>query len=248
MEGLDFTFVAEALQTIGGFYPSGLNQVWLRSRFETWESERSGANSSAQITNSAEADSFLGPFFSSFDGGFWPDDYGSGVSDLLPEIDGANVRAWVIAAGNGHEAYSVACLLRSRFPEKVITVFAHDADLLNISSASTLTVDPKTAPGAIAQHLVEGSRGFVFSDEIRQSISFEYHDVLHDNTFPQVHLIVAKDYLSFLAEIPRKKLMDDIHEKISERGIVLVGANEVLPDGTYEPIASGPVRGFRKLQ
>jgi purine-binding chemotaxis protein CheW len=158
------------------------------------------------------------------------------------------VRAWVIAAGNGHEAYSVACLLRSRFPEKVITVFAHDADLLNISSASTLTVDPKTAPGAIAQHLVEGSRGFVFSDEIRQSISFEYHDVLHDNTFPQVHLIVAKDYLSFLAEIPRKKLMDDIHEKISERGIVLVGANEVLPDGTYEPIASGPVRGFRKLQ
>ena len=244
---LDYTFVQEALETLGGFYTTEMNSEWVDGRFKTWEAERRAQNESPQMTTAEEAKSFLSSFYSSNSGDYWSGLYWKGAIELLPQIEGANVRAWVIATGKGHDAYSLACMMRSRYQEAAITIWAHDSDLLSISSAPSLTADPEIYP-ELSDFLVEGSRGQVFSEEIQNIVQFEYHDVRNENNVPNVQVIVVRDFLSFLSEASRSKLLGEMYDALSESGIVICGDREILPRDRWEPIESSKVRAFRKAQ
>jgi purine-binding chemotaxis protein CheW len=226
----DISFVGEALSAFGVFFPSPINRDWLARRFEEWKAERQRENKEIQLRTEEDAAAFLKPFFSPYTETFWGQDYVERVVRSLPDaadIPG-NLNVWNPGCGKGYETYSMAVLLAKTYPEKRIKIWASDTDLLSISTAPNLVFPAASVPEYYRDYLVEGTNGFSFSEEIKELILFEYHDVLHENTVPEVSIILSRDLLSLLPEEGQRRVVADFSEKLRPGGIAIPGSQEAL--------------------
>jgi purine-binding chemotaxis protein CheW len=226
----DVSFIGEALAAFNVFHPSPLNADWLSRRFEEWKGERSRAEKETQLRTEEDAAAFIQPFFSPYTEAFWGEDYLERVARTLPDEDAlpGNLNVWNPGCGKGYETYSLAVLLSKTYPEKRIKIWASDIDLLSISTAPNLVFPATSVPEYYREYLVEGTNGFSFAEEIKELILFEYHDVLHENTVPEVGLILSRDLLSMLPQEAQYRVAADFSEKLGPGGIAIPGAQEAL--------------------
>ena len=235
-------FIKESLPALKNFYPSEVNEEWIRKRFADWSGTRSGDD--LQLKNSGEAEEFISTFFSPFNGGFWNDDYASMVRNVLPDLASNNIQVWNIGCGKGYETFSFACILKSRYPDGHIKIWANDNDIMAISQAPNMVFDIKEVPEFCQAYLVKGRSGHSFSQSIKDSIVFEYHDILNDNPLPDLDIILARDILSFLPMQEQTRIAGSFKEKLKNRGIVILGRNEFLSGMDWEFIGREPVSVF----
>ncbi len=236
------SFVRETLAAFKSFHVTPVNERWFSSRFAEWKAVRKGEE--LQLREASEADEFLEGFLSPCSGRLWDEDYAAAVGAALPGIESKNINVWNPGCGKGHETWSLACVMKMKYPEARIKIWANDSDLLAISMAPNMSFE-----GAVPEYclpfMTRGRNGLVFSQAIRDSIFFEFHDVLNANTLPSTDLILCRDMLSFVSPIDQKRLLADFSEKLKPSGIVFCGANEELGEG-WAAVGSGAVKAFRK--
>lgn len=224
---VDFNFIKDSLQKLKSFNVTPVNEIWANRRFAEWTESRGADNT--QLANEKDAEEFLSTFYSSNTAAFWPKEYAQNIYKLLPDNAAKQISVWNPGCGKGYEAYSLACLLKKRYPEARIKIYAQDIDLLNISNAPLLSVPADIASTWYSQFLVKSVSGSCsFKPEIKDMILFEYHDCMHANTMPMVDLIFSRDLLSFLAPAVQTTLLEDFDEKLKGNGLVVVGENESL--------------------
>lgn len=247
-EESEYPFVVESLQHLKGFYVSPHNEEYIRRRFEEWKQQRSGQKKEVQLQDEAEADEFLRPFYSPHTGELWSDGYRNTVQQLVSglQVQGT-LYVWNPGCGEGHETYSFAALLREQFAGKELKVWAHDQDLLSISTAPNLILKPEQLPEGLEAYTTEGRDGLQFNRELRDTILFEYHNVLHSNPFPDVDIVLARDIISFQGPSEQETLIGEIDEKLKPGGIVIVGSNERLDLNDYEDVSVEGVRAYKKV-
>jgi purine-binding chemotaxis protein CheW len=239
-----FGFIRDSLGALKRFTASPLNDAWLRQRFSDWS--RLHSESEVQLRNATDADEFLAAFYSPCTGLFWDDDYSYQIKNILPNLSSNNVQVWNLGCGKGYETFSLACILKSRYPNGHIKIWANDSDILSISAAANMVFDLDDVPESIRGYMVKGKNGYTFNQEIKDSIMFEYHDVLNGNILPEVDIILARDLLSFLSLQDQEKIVADFSEKLKRGGLVLLGRNEELPADEWQPIAKDPVSAFMR--
>lgn len=233
-EELDKSFIYETLQTFAGFYVTPLNKSWIDKRFADWREERNSIQQSVQLESEDDAQSFLKGFYSPFTGQLWGDGYSDQVKRLLPQNIGKTITVWNPGCGKGLETFSLACLLKTTFPDCQLKIWAVDKDLMAISSAPTLTFAVESVPELMKGFLVEGSKGYSFSSEIVDSILFEYSDVSNGSTVPNCDIIMARDILSLLPQNQQQALLAGFHEKLKSGGVLLLGKNEYPADAGWK--------------
>jgi purine-binding chemotaxis protein CheW len=239
-------FIKESLPTLRQFYPSELNDEWVRRRFADWSGTRTGDG--LQLKNTAEAEEYLSDFFSPDTGRFWSETYAALVKDILPNLSSNNIQAWNIGCGKGYETFSFACILKSRYPGGQIKIWANDNDIMAISQAPNMVFDLEEIPEYCRPFMVKGRNGYGFNQEIKDSIVFEYHDILHDNPLPDLNIILVRDTLSFLRVQDQGRLVASFLEKLKSKGVVILGRNEVLSGLDWEFIGREPVSAFTNTQ
>ena len=153
---------------------------------------------------------------------------------------------WNPGCGAGYETYSLAIILRESFPNSQLKVWAHDNDLLNISTAPNLIFSSADVADEFEDYTVEGKNGLQFNKEIRDAIFFEFHNVLHSNPFPEVDLIVARDILSFQKQDEQDRLVQEFAEKLKPGGVLILGSREELVSDMFEDISNGMVCAYKK--
>ena len=238
------SFVKETLAAFRSFHVTGLNEAWFSGRFAEWKSTRKASD--LQLKDASEADQFLEGFASPCTGALWDDDYASAMEKALPPIESKIVNVWNPGCGKGYETWALACVIRKRYPEARLKIWANDSDLLAISMAPNM-VFPEGIPEYYQPFTSEGRNGQVFSQAVRDSIFFEFLDVMNANTLPPLDLVVCRDMLSFMTPSDQKRLTDDFHEKLKPDGMVFCGANERLGEG-WAVAGTGAVPAFRKDQ
>jgi purine-binding chemotaxis protein CheW len=236
------SFVRESLEALRHFYVSLVNETWLARRFTEWAATHSDAD--VQLKNSTDADDFLASFDSPHTGTFWDDDYAGAVRNALPDLSSNSVQVWNIGCGKGYEAYSFACILKQRYPNGRIKIWANDNDIMAISQAPNQVFDLVDLPEYCRAFTVSGKNGYTFNQEIKDSIVFEYHDILNDNPLPALDFILARDILSFLPGQEQEKLIAVFAEKLKTRGAVILGRNEQLQGGEWLQMATDPVSAY----
>jgi purine-binding chemotaxis protein CheW len=236
------SFVKETLAAFRGFHGSAINEAWFGARFAEWKSIRKGAD--LQLREASEADQFLEGFWSPNTGSLWDEGYATEVEKILPPIDAKSINVWNPGCGKGYETWALACVMRRRYPEARIKIWANDSDLLSISMAPNM-VFPESIPEYYLPFTTKGRNGLVFIQAVRDSIFFEFHDVMNANTLPPLDIILCRDMLSFVSPIDQKRLLGDFYEKLKPSGIVICGANERLGEG-WVVAGSGAVSAFRK--
>jgi purine-binding chemotaxis protein CheW len=237
-----FGFVTESLAALRKFTVSPLNEVWLRRRFDEWSTGRS--DSELQLKGVSDADQFLSTFDSPYTGEFWRDDYASAIVNALPDKNFNSINAWNLGCGKGYETYSFACILKNKYPDARIKIWANDSDIMVISQAPNMVFDMNEVPRYCQGYLVRGKNGCSFNQVIKDSIVFEYHDIVNDNPLPDLDFILARDILSFLSANEQTKIVSSFAEKLKMEGTVFIGRNEELTGTGWRPLSSDPVSAF----
>jgi purine-binding chemotaxis protein CheW len=235
-------FIKESLAALKGFHASKVNDEWIHRRFGEWSSGRTGAD--LQLKSAQEAEDFLDNFYSPSTNEFWTDSYAAAVKKILPDYSSANLNVWNIGCGKGYEAYSFACILKSKFPKAHIKIWANDNDVMAVSQAPNMTHDIDTMPAFCKPYMVQGKTGYTFNQEIKDMVVFEYHDVVHDSTLPDLDIIIVRDILSFLPEEDQERLVERFTEKLRDKGIIFLGRNEELTGIIWQSLADDPVSAY----
>ncbi|MDR2535751.1 MAG: chemotaxis protein CheW [Treponema sp.] len=235
-------FIKESLIALKQFYVSPLNEGWIRKQFTEWSSTR--IESDLQLKNASDAEEYLSGFYSPDTGKFWETEYASKVKDILPNLSSNNIQVWDIGCGKGVETFSFACILKSRYPDGHIKIWANDSDIMAIANAPNMTFNLNEVPEYCRSFMVEGRNGFGFNQTIKDSIVFEYHDVLNNNQLPDLDIILARDILSFFTVENQNRLISEFAEKLKNRGIVIMGRNETLGGDIWQAVGKDPVSAF----
>lgn len=242
-----FGFISGTLATFAGFYLTDTNREWVTRRYAAWKDENRSAGAEPQITSADEAAAFLQSFHSPASGKFWPEGYSKEIEKFLPKEGTRAIQVWNPGCAKGHESYSLCCLLRKKFPEARIKIWASDKDLLSISTAPNLVFPQHEAPSDCRDTLVSGRNGYSFGPAIKDLIVFEYHDVLHDSTVPEVDMILARDVLSYIKPSDQTTLVEEFAERLKSGGVLIVGANERLPEGgEWRKAGDGQISAYIK--
>ena len=148
----------------------------------------------------------------------------------MPDNAAKQIIVWNPGCGKGIETYSLACVLRKRYPNAKIRVYAQDVDLLSVSNATLVTVPEKNANDWYSSYLTKKANGdYTFNQEIKDSIMFEYHDCKNTNALPMVDIVFARDVLSLLDEKSQETVVSDFIEKMKGNAIAIIGENEAMP-------------------
>jgi purine-binding chemotaxis protein CheW len=186
----------------------------------------------------------LGNFESPCSGNFWNDAYASTVKKILPEITSANINVWNVGCGKGYESYSFACILKDKYPNARIKIWANDNDIMAVSAAPNMVYDLEEIPEYCRRYMVHGKNGYSFNQVIKDSIVFEYHDVVNDHALPELDFILIRDVISFLPAQEQSRIITDFSEKVKDRGMVIMGRNEELTGAIWYSVADDPVSAY----
>jgi len=235
-------FIKEGLFALRRFSMSYINEVWVRKRFTEWSIGRE--KNELQFKGAPDADEFLATFSSPCTGTFWDGDYAQAVKNLLPKIEANNIQVWNIGCGKGYETFSFACILKSKYPDKQIKIWANDHDVMAISQAPNMVYDMTEIPDYCHDFVVKGNSGYSFSPAIKDAIVFEYHDVLNENPLPALDIILVRDVLSYLSDQEQSKVIESFKEKVKANGLVILGKNEELSGADWNTLSKDPVSMF----
>jgi purine-binding chemotaxis protein CheW len=237
-------FIREGLFALKHFAAGPVNEAWLHRRFDEWAAAREEAE--LQLRDAADADAFLAPFYSPCSGAFWNDEYAGLVKAVLPDLSSNNIQVWNIGCGKGYETFSFICILKGRYPDGRIKIWANDSDIMSISQAPNMVFDLEDVPEYCRPFMVRGRSGYSFNQTIKDSVLFEYHDVLNENPLPELDIILTRDLLSFLALPDQERLIEGFVERLKSRHMVILGKNEQMPGGEWKSIGKNPVSAFMR--
>ena len=227
-ESLNIKFIAENLANFKKFFVTNVNDSWVNHRYKEWEKERGADNT--QLQNEGDAENFLKSFWSQFSGAWWSKEFAQTVKNLLPENSAKQIIVWNPGCGKGMETYSLACVLKEKYPNSRVRIYAQDIDLLSVSNASLMSIPAKLADDWYGPYLSKKANGdYTFNEEIKESVMFEYHDCKNANALPMVDIVFARDLISLLDEESQKMLINEFLEKMKGNAIAIIGENEAIP-------------------
>ena len=235
-------FIKETLKTFINFHITEINKKWFQSRFSKWVQLRRDAGENIQLAGAADAGEFISSFYSKNTGSFFDQKTFDALKKIIPAKARGNYFIWDIGCGNGYETYSVAAIVKQQNPDAAIKIWANDKDLLSISNAPNLTITADSVPPYLKAYVTEGTKGGVISQELKDIIYFEYHDVKNHNPYPDVDLIICRDVLSFFDYNEQFRITSEFYDKLKNSGILIIGDNEIIDfDGFEEKEESGIV-------
>ncbi len=225
---LDFQFVSETLAAFASFHVDALNEAWVKARLAEWKKMRNKNGQAVQLKDQQEAYDFLDPFFSPHTGELWGQEYRKEFEQALWKGEMLSIKAWNPGTDKGYEAFSLCAILKLRYPKARIKVWACDTNLLAISAAPLMILERDTVPEYFikAGYMKGGAKGYQFVPEMKDCVLFEYHDILHGTSLPELDLIVARDVLSFCSSPQKEKLVADFAGMLKPGGMIVVGTNE----------------------
>ena len=243
---LDLQFISESLRSLAGFYVGPINREWVSRRLAQWKADRKAQGQDFQLQTRDEAQDFLKGFLTANSSRFWTEQEMQLLTKDL-RFSGNNISVWNPGCGKGYEAYSLAILFRTQFPQVGVKIWASDNDLLNISIAPSLAVPETEIENFYHPFLVQTKTGAQFSSEVKSQVFFEFHDIRNMNPIANVSLIVARDVVSFLTPEDRDKVFAEFYEKLKPEGYLILGQNETAPQEVdWKQIAVGPWTVFQK--
>jgi purine-binding chemotaxis protein CheW len=153
-------------------------------------------------------------------------------------------------SGRGLESYALAAVLKRKYPQSQLRICAHDLDLLNISAAPSIILLKEQIPRYIVENdfVKQGPQGYGFAESIKDSIFFEYHNILHRNEYPPADIILARDILSFLEPADQERLIEEFLEKLKPGGILIPGQNETIQGNGWFRIVQGDAVAYKKVE
>lgn len=179
---------------------------------------------------------------------------------LPPLIDSrdpdAPLRIWCPGCASGEEAYTVAMVLArilgdAAFRDRV-KIYATDIDAEGLAQARQGTYQPRQIEdvprGALERFFVRSHQCYAFRPDLRRSVIFGSHDLIHDAPISRLDLLVCRNTLVYFRTETQTEVLRRFHFALADDGILLLGKSEMLVGhaGLFTPLDLR-WRAFRKV-
>jgi len=163
------------------------------------------------------------------------------------QIQGAKaLRIWSGGCSSGEEPYSLAIIWRlmlaHRFPELALYILATDVEravLRRAEQACYSHSSLKDLPGDwVEAYFKRQDDLFCLQKEYRTCVTFREHDVRTPMREAPFNLILCRNLaFTYFDQEMQRKVLQQIHAVMEEKGALVIGAHEHLPGGIelFEP-------------
>src|SRR5262245_46127137 len=181
--------------------------------------------------------------------------------EVLPKIlegkdDSEPIRVWSTGCASGEEAYTLAIVLAERLGEEAfrqrVKIYATDVDEEALAQGRHAAYDEKTVdpvPEKLRNKYFERvNSSFVFRSELRRSVIFGRHDLIHDPPISRVDLLVSRNTLMYFDAETQEQILRSFHFALRDHGMLFLGKAEAIANRSqlFEPVDLKR-RVFRKV-
>jgi two-component system CheB/CheR fusion protein len=152
-----------------------------------------------------------------------------------------SVRVWSAGCASGQEAYSLAIVLAEAlgleaFRERV-KIYATDVDEEALGQARLASYTPKDMEGMDGtlreRYFEAGSGRYVFRTDLRRSVIFGRHDLVHDAPISRLDLLVCRNALMYFNAETQANILQRFHFALNgngdgNKGFLFLGRAEML--------------------
>jgi len=160
------------------------------------------------------------------------------LPSLLKEEKKREVNIWCIGCASGEEPYTLALLWRGEFeqiwPEVRLSILATDIDenLLERAKKGTYRDSSlREAPeGILRKFFRKEDELYILNHAIRESIEFKEHDILHEEPFLGMDLVLCRNLtFTYFSKESQIEVLKKIALSLKEKGYLVIGKEESLP-------------------
>lgn len=181
---------------------------------------------------------------------------------LLPALIAARAQAraltfWSAASSSGQEAYSLAMLLKDRFPEVTETwnvrIIATDlsADMLGRAAAGRYTqleVNRGLPANRLVRHFDRDGSHWRLKDEVRSMVEFRALNLVKPWPFvPYVDVLFMRNVLIYFDQRTKQEILARCRTVLKPDGHLILGTSETTLniDPRYERLVTGNATTYR---
>ena len=154
------------------------------------------------------------------------------VFPMLLKQFGNNLKIWSAACSTGDEPYSLVMALSRHIPINQIQVIATDIDKQVLEKAKVGLYNHKSIAGVPEdlkkKYFTPIGSSFKISEQIKQRVRFEQHNLLCDEYPKDCHLIVCRNVVIYFTEEAKNEIYRRFHQSLVKDGVLFIGSTEQI--------------------
>jgi len=152
----------------------------------------------------------------------------------------SRVNIWHAGCATGEEAYSLAIMLKEEGLLSRCQIYATDFNNHSLAIAEQGIYKAEKIPLFTQNYLLSGGKASfadyyqakhshaIMHDDLKQHITFAHHNLIKDQCFAQMHLIVCRNVLIYFDRDLQNSVLGLFHHSLLHRGYLLLGDKETL--------------------
>lgn len=165
-----------------------------------------------------------------------PNQWDTFENDVLPMLCkkfGNRLTIWSAACSTGDEPYTLAMICAKHIPLENINIIATDIDEDVLSFAQEGIYNEKSLVDLPEEykskwfHRVDDSH-YEIDSRIKSCVRFSKHNLLADNYFTGIHLIVCRNVVIYFTEEAKSSIYQKFHDSLYDDGILFIGSTEQI--------------------
>lgn len=155
-------------------------------------------------------------------------------SQVLPQLlaEKKSLRLWSAGCSTGEEPYSLAIMMKERFPGKIERILATDLDEEVLAKAKIGLYNAKSLvaanPGIKEKYFQQEGGFYRVKDEIKKEVQFKQHDLLKDIYPDSMDLILCRNVVIYFTEETKEKLYKKFVTALRPGGVMFIGSTEQI--------------------
>ena len=154
-----------------------------------------------------------------------------------------DIKIWSAACSTGDEPYTIALIMKNKFPDVRFSLLATDIDEKAIMMAKTGEYSKKSIANVPKEYMsyftLQENGKYAVSKEIKKCVSFKKHNLFKDVYPKNVDLLVCRNVLIYFTEEKKDEIFREYYRSLSRGGILFLGNTEQMIDyreiGYYRP-------------
>jgi len=169
-------------------------------------------------------------------------DVWEGIREVLQCLTATNetVRVWSAACADGREPYSVSMLAHDdpEIDESAVWVLGTDISTPALETARSGVYEESRTVDIADQldflddytpYVEQDGRTYRISDEIRNSVAFERHDLINDEPKTGFDLVICRNLFIYIDNEYKQPMLATIARSLRQRGYLVIGKAETIP-------------------
>lgn len=147
------------------------------------------------------------------------------------------IRIWSVGCASGEEPYTIAILLKEVFREEIrkylISIYATDIDRECLLKTKEGIYSKESVVDLKKEYLNKyftplPNERYKLSDEIKNMVTFKYHNLLNDPFFQALDVLFCRNVLFYFTREAREQILESFYRSLDTHGFLIIGKSELL--------------------